>query len=112
MSSQPTGRPGLKTETTAQRGRSHSPPRWTPSPNVPQWLRTDWSETSFDIPDFAGDYFPGPQFEWAAKNATVAIHDAFVAGSWAGISDRRKAIYYAICDVVLQRWVSRGLAVD
>lgn len=74
-----------------------------PAAAVPAWLRTDWSETSFEIPNFAGDYCPGPQFEWAAKNATVAIHDAFAAGSWEGITDRRKAIDYAICDVVLQR---------
>ncbi|RSH81231.1 uncharacterized protein EHS24_008668 [Apiotrichum porosum] len=37
--------------------------------------------------------------EWAAKNATVAIHD----GAWGVIVDKTYAVYLAVCDLVLQR---------
>lgn len=77
--------------------------------DVPPWLRTDWSETSFSLPVFLGDSKPGSQIKWAAKNATVAIHDAYAARSWEGIANRPLAIYLAVCDVVLQRYVERGV---
>lgn len=75
---------------------------------VPTWLRNDWSETAFAIPSFPPTACPGLQLEWAAKNATVAIHDAFAAygpGSWDHIVDKPLAVYFAVCDVVLQRYV-------
>lgn len=80
-----------------------------PSPadpsSVPAWVRSDWSETSFPIPRFRGKSAAKQQLAWAAKNATVAIHDAFAAGSWDGIADKEYAVYLAVCDVVLQRYV-------
>lgn len=74
-------------------------------PTVPDWLRTDWSETAFTIPSFHGASNPGAQLAWAAKNATVAVHDAFACGAWDHIADRRGAVDLAVCDVVLQRYV-------
>lgn len=73
---------------------------------IPAWVRTDWSETSFAIPVFQGKLAAHKQLQWAAKNATVAIHDAFApSGSWDSIADKEYAVYLAICDVVLQRYV-------
>lgn len=69
---------------------------------VPTWVRTDWSETSFPLPIFSGSALMGSQFEWAAKNATVAIHDAFQEGSWDDIKNKQLAVYLAVCDIVLQ----------
>lgn len=81
-----------------------APPVAEPT-QVPGWLLTDWSHTAFTIPVFHGTFNPGSQIEWACKNATVAIHDAFNEVSWAHIGDKAGAVYLAVCDVVLQRYV-------
>lgn len=76
-----------------------------PTP-APAWLRTDWSETSFAVPVFQGSFAAGTQMEWAAKNATVALHDAYQYGAWDVIVNKPYAVYLAVCDVVLQRYVT------
>lgn len=95
--------------TRCPRPRPRNPPPasvTTPTPTAPSWLRTDWSETSFPPPVFHGSFYAGSQMEWAAKNATVAIHDAFQYGAWGVIVDKTYAVYLAVCDLVLQRYVT------
>ncbi|RSH79392.1 uncharacterized protein EHS24_001438 [Apiotrichum porosum] len=78
------------------------PSRSRPHAAAPSWLRTDWSNTAFAIPVFSGSFNSGAQIKWAAKNATVVLHDAFGAGHWDDIIDKPYAVYLAVCDLVLQ----------
>lgn len=81
------------------------PSRSRPHAAAPSWLRTDWSNTAFAIPVFSGSFNSGAQIKWAAKNATVVLHDAFGAGHWDDIIDKPYAVYLAVCDLVLQLYV-------
>lgn len=78
-----------------------SPPRKT----VPAWVRRDWSQTSFGTPDLFGEDRLADQAEWAAKNASVAVHDVYKynEGDWSAVKDATRCVYLAVCDAVLQR---------
>jgi hypothetical protein len=91
---------------TAAQHLPHSPVS-PPKPSVPAWIRRDWSDSSFGIPSFSGDSNPCAQISWAARNASVAVHDVFQyhAGRWDSIQDTAMCIYLAIVDVVLQKYV-------
>ncbi|BEJ15401.1 hypothetical protein CspHIS471_0500060 [Cutaneotrichosporon sp. HIS471] len=74
-------------------------------PIVPAWVRRDWSDTPLCMPSFVGATCPAMQLDWAARNASVAIHDVYTynGGAWDTVRDRSLCVYLAVCDVVLQK---------